>query len=55
MKKTLTINKQAELCEGRLAGTKGRIVGYDSVENEVMLEIDPNIYITCPSEYVEQE
>lgn len=54
MPKVLTINKQAELREGKLAGTKGKLVAYDSLENEVMLEIEPNVYVTCPSEYVEQ-
>lgn len=53
-KKVLTIGKETELCEGKLAGTKGKLVGYDAMENEVMIEIDPNIYIVCKSEHVEQ-
>lgn len=52
--KVLTIGARAELCEGRLAGTKGKIVAYDAVRNEVLLEVDEQIYISCPSEFIEE-
>lgn len=54
MAKVLTIGAQAELCEGKLAGTKGKIVGYDSMDNEVTIEVDPNIYIVCRAEDMEE-
>jgi transcription antitermination factor NusG len=52
--KTLFINKEAEITDGVLKGFKGKVVGYDSIENEVMVKLDEKTFVTVPSEYVKQ-
>lgn len=53
--KPTTVNKDAVITQGVLKGTKGRVVAFDSVEDEAMLQLDKITFVTISSDYLSQE
>lgn len=51
--KQLTVNGQVEICDGKLAGMKGRLAAYDSMSGIVMVEIESRVMVHCPASFVE--
>jgi hypothetical protein len=54
MPKTITVGAYGEVNTGVLEGHEGRVMGYDSIENEVTIMLDQNTHVTVPAEHVNQ-
>lgn len=54
MPKTITVGAYGKINTGVLEGHEGRVMGYDSEENEVTIMLDQNTYVLIPSEHVNQ-
>ncbi|MNO05091.1 hypothetical protein D3C81_2263320 [compost metagenome] len=50
----ITINEMYQVMNGPCAGIKGRAVGFDSVEDELWLQVDLNTSIVTNSDNVEK-
>ncbi|MNB95454.1 hypothetical protein D3C75_426280 [compost metagenome] len=50
----ITINKKYQILNGPCAGIKGRAVGFDSVEDELWLQVDPFTSIVTNSDNVQK-
>lgn len=53
--KPLFINRKALITEGILKGKKGLVVGFDSIEDRVIIQLDEITLVGISSEYVQQE
>lgn len=53
--KPVTINRPAEIIGGCMFGMSGRVIGFDSREDEVMIEMDLFTTVVISSDYIKQE
>lgn len=52
--KTVTINKLAEIINGKLKGISGKVVGFDSIDNEVHIKLDDHTSVITVAENIKQ-
>lgn len=53
--KILTINKEADIIHGYLKGHRGKVIGYDATEGEVMIQLDHITTVIIDAEHVSQD
>ncbi|MFD1136762.1 hypothetical protein [Paenibacillus urinalis] len=51
--KPITINADYRIISGKCSNLEGKAVGFDSIEDEVMLRLDPFTLVLISSEDVE--
>lgn len=55
MAKTVVVLKEATFINGPLKGISGKVVAYDYLKDEVIIELDETTSITATSEMIEQD
>ncbi|WP_165797680.1 hypothetical protein [Heyndrickxia sporothermodurans] len=53
--KVTTVNKDAVITDGVLKGTKGRVVAFDSIEDEVTIRLDEITCVQISSDFINQD
>lgn len=53
--KPLWVNRIGEINDGTLKGFKGKVVAFDSIEDEAIIQLDEDTHITVSSEMIDQE
>lgn len=52
--KPLWVNRMGEISEGALKGISGKVVAFDSAEDEATIQVDDITYVQISSDYVLQ-
>ncbi|WP_162836842.1 hypothetical protein [Aneurinibacillus migulanus] len=52
--KSVTINGMAGISEGKLKGTCGRVIGFDSEIDEVWIQVDESTKVITVSDNIKQ-
>lgn len=53
--KPLIVGKEGKITFGALKGTRGKVVGFDSMEDEAMIELDEHTTVVVSSELINQD
>jgi hypothetical protein len=53
--KPVLVNRKALITEGILKGKEGLVVGFDSIEDRVIIKLDEITLVGISSDYIKQE